>query len=276
MTTEQQNSEQTKQGRKPRARSVYLFPAYDLAAALQIAQRVAQDGGGTLTEDTLAFALGVSVKSSGFRLKGLTARQFGLLTKQGEKLVTTPLAEAIFRPTNEQEPIDARKDAFLRIPLFSAVATRFKGQPLPEDEVFRNILQREFKVEGSRVRDAHRVLIDSAREAGILHRSGSNTYLRIDRPPGVPGVETGGQPATISPPPSISPPYPSGATQLDDRSRDYLLTISEEDLAQFEDKEFDEVWQVLGKVLKARSRRNRQPAEEQAASQETDEDEEET
>ena len=90
-------------GRKARQRSVYLFPAYGFTTALDIARRVEESGGGTLSEETLAVNLGLSVKSSGFRLKSLAARQFQLVVKQGDTLGTTPVAKAILKPTSGED-----------------------------------------------------------------------------------------------------------------------------------------------------------------------------
>lgn len=161
-------------------RSPYLFPAYDFGFARQIAARVEKDGAGSLSEETLAIALKLSVKSSGFQLKALTARQFGLLLKQGQTLTTTALAKAIFKPTSEAEKKAALIQAFLNIPLFKEVATRFKGRPLPDSQDFRNILERELGIDSKRVADAERVLMDSARETGVIVNSGSNVYLSTE------------------------------------------------------------------------------------------------
>ena len=48
-----------------------------------------------------------------------------------------------------------------------------------------------------------------------------------------------------------------------------LLTISEQDLADFKDEEFNEIWSVLGKVIRARSKRNK-PEEEQVNNEEVE------
>lgn len=257
MNNEQESANQTKPKGPPkkRMRSPYLFPAYDFSMARQIAERVEKDGAGSLSEETLAIALHLSIKSSGFQLKTLTARQFGLLTKQRETLSTTPMAKAIFKPTTESEKAKALIDSFLAIPLFREVATRFKGQPLPQGQAFRNILEREFRVDSRRVSDAERVLMDSARETGVLVTSGSNLYLSTEKtapaqPSGVPqsGV---GQLTPTALPSSPVPPAPSTG----------ILTVSEDDLAEFDDSEFGEIWQTLGKIIRARGKRQRAQGE---------------
>lgn len=253
MNAEENNSEmkvKDEKGKPKRVRAPYLFPAYDFGTAILIASKVEQDGAGTLSEESLAIALRMSVKSSGFQLKALTARQFGLLTKQGDTLLTTPRAKAIVKPTTADEKGKALVESFLEIPLFRAVATRFKGTPLPQGQAFRNVLEREFGVPSKRVSDAERVLMDSARETGVLVTAGNNMYLSTE--PGLTPIErkdfeTGaGQPIAQAAYPSPTKPAstPGG-----------ILTISEEDLATFDDKEFGEVWDALGKIIRARGKR---------------------
>lgn len=261
MTTEQANNSQTKKPRKKRVRSPYLFPVYDFGVARRIAERVERDGAGSLSEETLAIALGVSAKSSGYRLRTLTARQFRLLTKQGEILSTTLLAKAMLKPTTEEERKNAMVESFLSIPLFKAMATRFKGQPLPRGEAFRNILEREFKIESNRVGDAERVLMDSAREASLLQTTGNNTYLVTETVPRE-------QPSTISvAPEEVLQP----AQQVTTPPADGLFSISEQDLVDFNDNEFNQIWDVLGKVIRARGKRQR-AKEEQMTNEEIEEE----
>ena len=242
--------QQSSQKRKRPVKSEYLFPAYDLGAGLKVAERVEMDGGGTLTEEALAIALKESAKSSSFRLRALTSRQFGLINKNGPTLSTTALAKAVFKPTTEQEKAQALASTFLNIPLFKAVADRFKGTPLPQQDALRNILEREFKIEHLRVSTAERILLDSAREAGVIRTSGGSSYLapdvtqsQVDQPINPPETPSSGQP-----PPGESP-------SARPRSQGGILDISEEDLADFQDEEFEQIWNALGMIVRKRGQR---------------------
>lgn len=190
-TIDQQDNEGKK--RKTRQRSPFLFPAYNLGTAIDVAKRVDEGGAGTLSEDVLAVNMGLSVKSSGFQVKCLTARQFGLLTKQSENLTTTPIAKSILHPTSPDDAANGLRQAFSRMPLFQAVADRFKGQPLPLGEMFRNILEREFRISRGRVADAERMLRDSAREAKVLTISGDKEYLTVTGIATLPQVQQPGE-----------------------------------------------------------------------------------
>ena len=237
--------------KRKRVRSPYLFPAYDFGLARQIAERVEKDGAGSLSEETLAIALRLSAKSSGFQLKTLTARQFGLLAKHGNVLSTTPLAKTIFKPTDEDEKRRALIQSFLALPLFREVATRFRGQPLPQEgPALRNILEREFKIDVNRVSDAERVLMDSARDTGVLVTAGNNIYLSTEQPTQITTARKEGEHDNYQAPPS---PLPSSAIPPSSSSR--MLTISEEDLASFDDQDFWKIWDALGKIVRARGKR---------------------
>lgn len=255
-----QNDTQSEKVKRTAVRSPLLFPVYSFGEALRIAEKVEQTGGGRLNEDTLAIALSMSVKSSGFLLRSLTARQFKLLQKSGQTLETTSLAKAILKPVNDEEKLQAIRESFLSIPLFNAVASRFKGQNLPQGQVLRNILERELRIPHDRVSAAERVLMDSAREAKVLVTSGNNTYL-------APEMATQTSPIKVG-----EDLHETTGKQIKDEGDDHaidntkqsrvissssgdLLTISAVDLAEFEDTEFDEIWGAIGKIVKKRGQR---------------------
>jgi len=251
------NQGSTGSGRKTRQRSIYLFPAYGFTTALDIARRVEESGGGSLTEETLAINLGLSAKSSGFRLKSLAARQFQLISKQGDTLITTPVAKAIFKPTSSQDAPRGYREAFLSIPLFQAVAERYRGQRLPDSQTLRNVLEREFHVEHARVQQAERMLLDSARDANLLKHASDGTYLVVpdggnsatDEPGGL-GAGSFGAIAPrnganhLSASPQSGPMVPSN-----------ILTFSIEEIEDLDSEEFETVWRALGILISARRRR---------------------
>ncbi len=189
--------------RKVPVRSPLLFPAYSFGEACKIAERIERLGGGTLTEESLAVDMGSSNKSSGFRLKRLTAGQFKVVEKNGDNLVTTHLAKGILKPISDDEKNNAIRQSFLAIPLFNAIANKYKGQPIPSGDSFKNVLEREFKIPSDRVAAAERVFTDSAREAGLLTVSGGNTYLVVSGPTAPPATAPGATQA--NPPGQVNP-----------------------------------------------------------------------
>ena len=253
----QGNQGRSNSARKTRQRSVYLFPAYGFTTALDIARRVEESGGGSLTEETLAINLGLSAKSSGFRLKSLAARQFQLISKQGDTLFTTPVAKAIFKPTSGDDAQRGFREAFLSIPLFQAVAERYRGQRLPDSQTLRNVLEREFYVEHTRVQQAERMLLDSARDAHLLKHTSDGTYLAVsDGGLGSPD-EYG---ASLNASHDLSSPqngayHQSATAQQSTAVPANVLTFTIEEIGDLDTDEFESVWHALGILIRARRRR---------------------
>ncbi len=241
--------------RKARQRSVYLFPAYGFTTALDIARRVEESGGGTLTEETLAVNLGLSVKSSGFRLKSLAARQFQLISKQGETLATTPVAKAIFKPTSNEDAQRGYRQSFLSIPLFQAVADRYRRQRLPDSQTLRNVLEREFHVEHSRVQQAERMLLDSARDAHLLTHRGDGTYLVVSDGGGVASdgagdfVPSGGEAFA----PAVAGNIRSSSPQPGQSAPVNTISFTLDEIGRLNPKDFETVWGAIGILVRSRS-----------------------
>lgn len=252
-----QGTSRTGTTRKARQRSVYLFPAYGFTTALDIARRVEESGGGTLTEETLAVNMGLSVKSSGFRLKSLAARQFQLISKQGETLTTTPVAKAIFKPTSNEDALRGYRQSFLSIPLFQAVSERYRGQRLPDSQTMRNVLEREFHVEHSRVQQAERMLLDSARDAHLLKHRGDGTYLVVsDSTNGAldePGELAYGSVEPYIPP--VSGNNHSGAHAVSAPVPINTIAFTLDEIGQLGEDDFERVWRAIGILVRSRSSR---------------------
>ena len=256
-SSEQEDQGRTNSARKTRQRSVYLFPAYGFTTALDIARRVEESGGGSLTEETLALNLGLSAKSSGFRLKSLAARQFQLISKQGDTLITTPVAKAIFKPTSGDDAQRGYREAFLSIPLFQAVAERYRGQRLPDSQTLRNVLEREFYVEHARVQQAERMLLDSARDAHLLKHTSDGTYLVVSESGSGTTDEHGASGIGNFDPaaPRNGAHHQSGAALSAAMVPANMLTFTIEEIGDLDSEEFETVWQALGILIRARRRR---------------------
>ena len=247
--------------RKARQRSAFLFPAYGFNTALDIARRVEESGGGSLTEETLAINLGLSAKSSGFRLKSLAARQFKLIGKQGEILATTPVAKAIFKPTSGDDSQRGYREAFMAIPLFKAVAERYRGQRLPDSRTLRNVLEREFQVEHSRVQQAERLLLDSARDTHLLQHTADGTFLAVSDSASGTVDELGiYQPRNSDFTPSLNGnDRLSPFSQSENHPPVNTFTFTTDEIGELPEEEFLIVWRAMGILIRARKRLRGEP-----------------
>lgn len=148
-----------------REQSTIAFPYADLDTAVEVAHAVYNRSGlGACEIDELAAELKQTV-SGAFRLKLGAARVFELIERESRgsnKL--SDLGRLIIASETEKS---ARAEAFLRVPLYSAIYEKYKGQRLPPMKA----LEREMLGLGvsSKQTDKARQAFDrSARQAGFF------------------------------------------------------------------------------------------------------------
>ena len=169
MSGETDQFDQTGERAKPEAEkrtvSTISFPYLDLDAAVEVAKAMYDTRGhGAMEAADLAATLNQTV-SGNFRLKTGTARIFGLTDKEGRDL--TKLSDLGLRIIEERTEQEARADAFMRVPLYSAIYEQYKGQRLPPPKA----LEREMEglgVSGKQTDKARQAFERSARQAGFF------------------------------------------------------------------------------------------------------------
>jgi len=158
------------------ARSRFRSVRYDLAASIEVA-RLADSAGGTIAPDLLAPALGYSGTNNGAYLSRVaSARLFGVVAGRGARLELTDRGRQILAGV-EPGSSRSRRDAFLSVPLFRAVADTAdsRGGRLPED--LARWLVDAFGEPDHKARSAAEQLIASAGQAGLLRRTGDGKLL---------------------------------------------------------------------------------------------------
>ena len=152
------------------ARSKFRSVRYDLAAAIDVA-RLAGSAGGAIGPDILAPALGYSGTNNGAYLSRVaSARMFGLVTGRGPRVELTERGRLILAGV-EPGSTDSRREAFLAVPLFRAVAdaTEPSAGMLPED--LARWLVDDFGETEAKAQSVADQLIASAGQAGIIRRT---------------------------------------------------------------------------------------------------------
>jgi len=152
------------------ARSRFRSVRYDLAASLEVA-RLADSAGGSIAPDLLAPALGYSGTNNGAYLSRVaSARLFGVVAGRGARLELTERGRRILAGV-EPGASDSRREAFLAVPLFRAVAERVDatGGQLPDD--LAGWLVDEFGEVGDKARAVAEQLVASAGQAGLVRRT---------------------------------------------------------------------------------------------------------
>ena len=161
----EQAAAQAKPQSEKRQMSTIVFPYLDLNAAIEVAQAMYETRGhGGMEAADLAATLKQTI-SGNFRLKTGTARIFGLTEKEGRDL--TKLSDLGVRIIEDQTEAEARVNAFLHVPLYSAIYEKYKGQRLPPLKA----LEREMEglgVSSKQTDKARQAFERSARQAGFF------------------------------------------------------------------------------------------------------------
>jgi hypothetical protein len=157
------------------ARSRFRSVRYDLAAAVEVA-RLVDSAGGVLAADILAPALGYSGTNNGTYLTRVAnARLFGVVSGRGSRFETTERGRTILAGREPDASI-ARRQAFLAVPLFRAVAdaAAMQGDLLPPD--LAGWLESDFGEVDAKSQSVADRLIASASQAGLLQRTNNGKY----------------------------------------------------------------------------------------------------
>lgn len=116
--------------KRERKRSTIQFPYNDLDDAVEVAKQVFQHGDNCGLDQLAPWMGHDSVTSGTFRLKVGAARVFGLVEVGRKRVSLTPLGRDITNPAREEQ---ARRQAFLKVPLYNAIFERYRGHLLPPD-----------------------------------------------------------------------------------------------------------------------------------------------
>lgn len=155
-------------------RSTIGFPYYDLKAAEEVAQAVyARAGISSCPLDELAAEMKVTM-SGNFRLKNAAAKLFDLVDKDGVSALK--LSDIGLRLVDKSAEAEARANAFMAVPLYSALYELYRGKLLPPTKA----LEREICNLGVSVKQAtkaRQIFQSSAKHAGYFD-SGEDRLVR--------------------------------------------------------------------------------------------------
>jgi hypothetical protein len=179
MTAKQAEVETGKAAAKVgRTTSGTAYPYFNLDQSIKVAQAVHERGGGACTPDQLASFLEYkTIRSGTYLVRIAAARLFGLIVAEQGRIGITDRARAILSPVMPEDTTQAKIDAFLAVPLFSAVYERFLGHTLPPEAGLKNLFEQQYKIVKDRIAPAVRVFYESADQAGFFIVGGDRTKL---------------------------------------------------------------------------------------------------
>ncbi len=150
---------------RERVRSQIAFPYVDLDAAQEVADAINANGGSRGDLSALAgWMRHDSVSSGAFRNKIGAARMFGLVEKQKDTVLLTPLGRRSVDPTQREA---ARAEAFRRVPLYGSIYKAFEGGLLPDPAGVEEEMRR-LGVPEKQTDKARQAMMRSAEQAGYF------------------------------------------------------------------------------------------------------------
>ncbi|PJE81585.1 hypothetical protein COU58_01410 [Candidatus Pacearchaeota archaeon CG10_big_fil_rev_8_21_14_0_10_32_42] len=141
------------------------FPLTTLIVAEDVARAV-NGAGGKISAKAISASLG-NIKGGALARKVASAKRWGLIKGTG-MLEITPLGKKVIMYLDEKDLAKSRKEAFLTVPLFAELYTRF-GNTTPSDQAFVAILVREYDLSE---RDAKTML--------TLYKEATKLYLNAE------------------------------------------------------------------------------------------------
>ena len=209
---------------RAKGRSNRPHPQVPLERALSVAQAiVGHNAGKPMNRLLLAEAMGNSPSSSAFRERIASSAKYGLTegNYHSETISITPIGERATRPRNEQERIEAVREAVRQVGIYNGLLEHFANARLPESGFLKNTLEREpFNVDPGWSVSVADAFARDAQYVGYLRDIAGSPHIVVDgsmaAPESVPSEDTSGPSATLEPTPEMtlteseeeSPPEP--------------------------------------------------------------------
>jgi hypothetical protein len=159
------------------------FPVHTLEKAMVIIQAIGDKGAGHKMDRLLvASAIGRTPSSSEFRRLLSSSLRYGLTTgtEKADYIEPTPLGAKIIKPTSAVERRAAIFQASMTPPIFKQVLEHFNRNRLPEQNFFKNTLERTFHIPPSQTEELSNIITENAQFVGILEDISGVKYIRFD------------------------------------------------------------------------------------------------
>jgi predicted nucleotide-binding protein len=161
----------TTRGDKPRT---YLsqsdVPLYSLEKALKIPQAIVDNyGKGPSKPLEVAKVLEISPTDPRFKMQAGASIAYGL-TEGGwnaSQIALTPLVLKILKPKNEDEPLQAKREALLKPRVIREFLTRYNDAAIPRDDIAYNVLE-DLGVPKERTASVLKLIVEGAQAVGFI------------------------------------------------------------------------------------------------------------
>ncbi len=170
---------------KPDKQRAYLsqadVPFYSLAKALKIPEAIRDNYGyGPAKPLEVAKVLEVPPTNTYFKMQTGAAIAYGLTVGgwNAAKIELTPLAMKILKPKEENEPLDGKREAFLKPRVIRDFLTKYNDAAIPRDDIACNVLE-DLGVPKDRTADVLKLIMDGANEVGFITEIKEKKYVNL-------------------------------------------------------------------------------------------------
>jgi predicted nucleotide-binding protein len=157
-------------------------PAYGLEEALRVSAALSENyAGGPATPLNVAIAMGLTPTSSHFRMLTGAAIAYGLTDGgyNSQSISNTELAKRIHSPVEEDQDLQAKRQAFLKPRVISEFLTKYNGHAIPKQPISGNVLI-ELGVPRDRVNTVLELIISTAKNLGLTQEVKGKLFGNID------------------------------------------------------------------------------------------------
>jgi len=173
-----ENSENNKKGKYLSQSDV---PSMPLEKSISIAKTIVDNyASKPATPLQVARALDVTPTSGPFKMLCGASIAYGL-TKGGynaEKIELLPLAIRILKPKLENDDSKAKVEAFLKPRVLSEFVEKYKGSPIPRDDIAKNVLE-EMGVPKEKLDYVLEMIVEEGTKLGIITSLKGKKYVEI-------------------------------------------------------------------------------------------------
>lgn len=156
-------------------------PSTSLDKALTIAKAIIENyGGKSATPLQVARALNVLPTTGPFRMITGASVAYGL-TKGGyntSEISVEPLAKRIFKPTNENDDLNAKIEAFLKPRVIKEFFNKYNGSAIPREDIAKNVLE-EMGVPNEKINVVYDLITKQGENLGIIVDLKSKKYVEL-------------------------------------------------------------------------------------------------
>lgn len=194
-------------------------PPVSLMIALQLPQAIRdKNAGRPMNRLLLAEQMDYSPNSSAFRERVSASARYGLTDGhyRSETVSLTQLGNAVTRPRNNHELIEAQRNAVRNVPIYDDLLGHFANAKLPEPDFLRNTLEREpFSIDPAWSRAVAEAFIEDARHVGYLRDIGGSPHIVLDSSATAPNAATVAEASEVDEAPTPEDLTPSENPDVD-------------------------------------------------------------